>query len=72
MGERKHGQAPDFTDAALTMLGVNLLWIFFTIWVIYGFIPVLLLSLFIFHLVERVAERRGLAPAMSWVRRRKD
>ncbi len=31
------GRAPDYTTAALTMLGVNLMWMLCAIWAIFGF-----------------------------------
>ena len=46
-------RAPDYTRAAITMLGVNLLWVFFVIWVIFGFVPVLLLAVLINHAITR-------------------
>ncbi|MCV6585232.1 MAG: histidinol phosphate aminotransferase [Marinibacterium sp.] len=51
--------APDFTTAALTMLGVNLIWIFVTLWVIWGFLPVLLLALCLNHAITRLKARRA-------------
>ncbi|MBE1284948.1 MAG: histidinol phosphate aminotransferase [Rhodobacteraceae bacterium] len=45
--------APDYTAAAITMLGVNLMWIFFVLWVLIGFIPVLLLAACINHGISR-------------------
>jgi len=67
MPDRHKSIAPDFTNAAITMLGVNLLWIFFVIWVLYGFVTVLVLAVFINHFVERVAVRRGIRPAFGWI-----
>ena len=45
---------PDFMTAALSFAGVNLLWIFLVIWVLYGMMPVLLLALVINHLITRL------------------
>lgn len=59
MPERKIAAAPDYTRAALTMLGVNLLWIFFVIWVIWGIVPVLVLAALINHGIDRLQQRRG-------------
>ncbi|TMV07752.1 hypothetical protein FGK63_09815 [Ruegeria sediminis] len=44
MRDRNIGRAPDYTVAALTMLGVNLLWIFFTVWALWGFLAALALA----------------------------
>lgn len=58
MREREITSAPDYTSAALTMLAVNLTWIFFVLWILAGFVPVLLLAAFLNHLVNRFAMRR--------------
>ena len=58
MREREITSAPDYTSAALTMLAVNLTWIFFVLWILAGFVPVLLLAAFLNHLVNRLAMRR--------------
>lgn len=58
MREREITSAPDYTSAALTMLAVNLTWIFFVLWILAGFVPVLLLAAFLNHLVNRFAIRR--------------
>lgn len=69
MDDRRISQAPDYTNAAINMLGINLLWIFFVVWMLWGMLPVLLLALMINHFVERVGERRGIRPAFSPLRR---
>lgn len=51
MSEREIKSAPDYTTAALCMLGVNLIWIYFALWAVYGIIPVLLLSLVLNHVI---------------------
>ena len=61
MSERKISSAPDYTNAAITMLGVNLMWIFFAIWVLYGFVPVLVLAVRMVGLDHATIER-------SWAR----
>ncbi len=57
MRDQQRQAAPDYTHAALTMLGVNLLWIFFAIWVIFGFLPVLLLAAFLNQIINRLEAR---------------
>lgn len=60
---RPPGIAPDYTIAALTLLGVNAFWIFFVLWAAYGLVPVLLLAGFLNHLISRLAiSRTGLRP----------
>ncbi len=55
----KLSAAPDYTNAALTMLGVNLMWVFFVIWAIYGLVPVMVLAAAINHGIDRLIARRG-------------
>jgi len=58
MRDREIAAAPNYTNAALTMLGVNLLWVFMVIWAMFGLIPVLLLGAGINHLITVLAARR--------------
>ncbi|MGR3614627.1 MAG: histidinol phosphate aminotransferase [Paracoccaceae bacterium] len=51
--------APDYTAAALTMLAVNLMWIFFVLWVVLGVFPVLMLAAVINHGITRLEAARG-------------
>jgi len=55
---RERTAAPNYTDAAITMLGVNLLWIFFVLWVLFGFVPVVILAILINHGIDRLIEIR--------------
>lgn len=48
---------PDFFTAAITFAGINLMWIFFVIWVMYGMIPVLVLAVLINHFLTRLEIR---------------
>ena len=59
MNNQKIGSAPDFTNAALIMLGVNMMWVFVAIWALYGFVPVLILAALLHHLITRFAARRS-------------
>ncbi|MDF1728304.1 MAG: hypothetical protein P1U53_11210 [Sulfitobacter sp.] len=49
--------APDFTQACLIMFGVNLTWILFAIWAIWGLVAAACLG----WAVNKVIERIGLA-----------
>ena len=51
--------APDYTVAALIMAGVNLTWVFFALWALWGLIPVLLLAGAINHVISRLQARRS-------------
>lgn len=43
--DRRHPQpAPNYTNAALTMGWINLMWVFMVIWGLWGLLPVLLIS----------------------------
>ncbi|MBB94074.1 MAG: hypothetical protein CML68_05640 [Rhodobacteraceae bacterium] len=53
--------APDYTNAALTMLGVNLFWIFCALWSLLGFIAVILVALGLNYGIDRIAAAR-MAP----------
>ncbi|MBE1297098.1 histidinol phosphate aminotransferase [Phycobacter azelaicus] len=55
--ERK--KAPDLLEATLSFIGINLMWVFFAIWVLYGMVPVLLLALFINHMITRLEIKLG-------------
>ncbi len=67
MNNSPTGSAPDYTNAALIMLGVNMVWIFTLLWALYGFVLVLVLALAINHLVERFAQTRGAVPVFGFV-----
>lgn len=45
---------PDFFIAAITFAAINLMWIFFVIWVLYGMVPVLVLAVLVNHLISRL------------------
>ncbi len=59
MRDGKVTAAPDYTNAAIVMIGVNLFWIFFVIWVISGLVPVLVLAALINHGIDRISRRTG-------------
>ena len=50
--------APDYTTAALTMLGVHLFWIFCAIWSLLGFVAEILLALGLNYGIDRIAAAR--------------
>ncbi len=51
------GAAPNYTNAALVMGYVNLLWIFGVIWAVFGMPLVLLVSFLLNLLIDRLALR---------------
>lgn len=58
MDNHRRQPAPDYTQAALTMLGVNLLWIFVAVWSLFGFAAVLLLALLLNRAITWIATRQ--------------
>ncbi len=59
--ERK--KAPDLLETVLSFIGINMMWVFFAIWLLYGMVPVLLLALFINHMITRLEIKLGQRPA---------
>ena len=59
MRGRPHNKAPDYTDAALVMGGVNLIWIFMLLWAVVGFWSVLVAGAVLNALITRLALRRA-------------
>ena len=57
--------APDYTDSALAMLGVNLFWILCAIWTILGFTAVLLVALVLNHIIDRYAALHDAVPQVE-------
>lgn len=51
------GIAPNYTNPALIMLGVNLGWVFFLIWATAGMAAVLLLAVALNQLITRLRDR---------------
>ena len=58
MRDRQISTAPNYTNAALVMLGVNFVWVFIALWAVVGLVPVLLLATGINHLISRFRDRR--------------
>ena len=50
-------QAPDLLETTLRFAGINMPWIFFTLWLLYGMVPVLLLATLINHMITRLEMR---------------
>ena len=49
--------APNYTNAALVMGLVNLLWIFMAIWIVFGFHIVLLAGFVLDKMITRIGRR---------------
>jgi len=47
------------------MLGINLMWIFFVVWMLWGFIPVLMIAYMVNRFVEHVGDTRGISPVFG-------
>ncbi|KJZ23798.1 hypothetical protein [Tritonibacter mobilis] len=52
-----HHDNTEFLSATLSFLAVNLLWIFFALWLLYGMVPVLLLAVAMNHMINRLEVR---------------
>lgn len=59
MAERNISAAPNYTMPALVMMGVNLMWMFFALWALYGFLPVIIMALLLHVGINRLERRRG-------------
>jgi len=59
MQDQKLPQTPDILAAAVTFLGINLMWVFVVIWMIYGMVPVLVLAVLINHVIDRLEKRQN-------------
>ncbi|MEM8729503.1 MAG: hypothetical protein AAGF79_06245 [Pseudomonadota bacterium] len=51
--------APDYTNAALVMLGLNLFLVLFAIWSLFGYVTALLVAFALNHGLDRWAARRN-------------
>jgi len=61
---KRHDAPLELTDllsTTLSFLAVNLLWIFFALWLLYGVVPVLLLAVAMNHMINRLEVRLLLA-----------
>lgn len=59
MSNRQIGRAPDYTNAALTMGLVNLIWIFGVLWALFGLPVVILAGVLLNRVVTWVQMRRA-------------
>ncbi len=57
MQDRKLPQPTDLTNAAVSFLGVSLVWVFFVVWALFGMVPVLVLAVLLNHLISRLDVR---------------
>ncbi len=48
---------PNYTQACIVMFGVNILWILVAIWVNWGFVTAIIFSLWVNHIMTRLALR---------------
>ncbi|AXI45862.1 hypothetical protein C1J03_07350 [Sulfitobacter sp. SK012] len=51
--------APNYTNACITMFGVNIAWIFFAIWAAWGLAAAALLGWLINRVIRHIGVRRG-------------
>lgn len=53
------GNAPNFTNAAVVMFGVNITWIFMILWAAWGLVAVAATGWAINHAINIIEKRRG-------------
>lgn len=56
MQDQKIPQTSDFASAAVTFLGINMIWVFLVIWMLYGLVPVLVMAVLINHFITRLEQ----------------
>lgn len=55
-------EAPNYTNAALVMGAVNLIWMFMVIWATFGFLTVLITGFILDRIILRCVRRPGDKP----------
>ena len=58
MSTHSRSAAPNYTNPALILLGVNLTCAFFVLWALYGLVPVLLIAMLLNHGLTRLDQHR--------------
>jgi hypothetical protein len=53
------GSAPNFTQAAVVLFGVNITWIFMILWALWGLVAVAATEWAINHLINYIEKRRS-------------
>lgn len=59
MHEPHRAAAPNYTNAALIMAAVNLIWVFCVLWAVFGFAPVIVLAMLLNHGITLLRRRRA-------------
>ena len=55
-GSEQQQEPIDLFAAALSFVGLNLMWVFFAGWMLFGIVPVLIFALFLNHLIDRLED----------------
>lgn len=55
-GSEQQQEPIDLFAAALSFIGLNLMWVFFAGWMLFGMVPVLIFALFLNHLIDRLED----------------
>ena len=55
-GSEQQQEPIDLFAAALSFVGLNLMWVFFAGWMLIGMVPVLIFALFLNHLIDRLED----------------
>ncbi|MCD9149466.1 histidinol phosphate aminotransferase [Pseudophaeobacter flagellatus] len=57
-GVRQQPEASlDLFANALSFIGLNLIWLFFAVWMLFGMVPVLFFALLLNHMINRLEDR---------------
>ena len=59
MSNHQMAKAPNYTNAALVMGFVNLMWVLMLLWGIYGFVPALAFGAVLLAVLRTVEDRRA-------------
>lgn len=55
-GSEQQQEPIDLFAAALSFVGLNLMWVLFAGWMLFGMVPVLIFALFLNHLIDRLED----------------
>lgn len=61
MDDFNRPSAPNYTNACIAMFGVNITWIFFALWAIWGLIAVAITGFVINRIISHIAQRKNTA-----------
>ena len=54
-----HPAAPNYTNACIVMFGVNLAWMLFLVWAVWGLLTAAAASWLLARVIDRIEDRRN-------------